>query len=66
LRLAWTFAPGIHRRETIESVAAQFVESLRSLIAHCLGSEAGGFTPSDFPSARVSQRDLDKLLSRLR
>jgi non-ribosomal peptide synthase protein (TIGR01720 family)/FkbM family methyltransferase len=66
LRLVWTFASGIHRRATIEKVAAQFTHSLRALIAHCVGGDAGGFTPSDFPSARLSQRQLDKLLSRLR
>jgi amino acid adenylation domain-containing protein/non-ribosomal peptide synthase protein (TIGR01720 family)/FkbM family methyltransferase len=66
LRLAWTFATTIHRRRTVEGVAARFVECLRALIAHAVGGDAGGFTPSDFPSARVSQRDLDKLLSRLR
>jgi hypothetical protein len=33
------------------------------LISHCLSEEAGGFTPSDFPDAELSQTDLDDLIA---
>jgi hypothetical protein len=36
-------------------------EELRALVAHCREAGAGGFTPSDFPLARLSQRQLDRL-----
>jgi hypothetical protein len=32
---------------------------------HCLSPQAGGYTPSDFPKAKLKQKDLDKLVARL-
>jgi non-ribosomal peptide synthase protein (TIGR01720 family) len=61
LRLDWIYSENIHSRETIERLAQNFVEALRGLIAHCQSSEAGGYTPSDFPLANVSQQQLDSL-----
>ncbi|MCA1581709.1 MAG: condensation domain-containing protein, partial [Acidobacteria bacterium] len=61
---SWSFSEAVHRRETIETLARRFTEALRDLIAHCVAPDAGGYTPSDFPKARLSQRGLDKLLSR--
>ena len=37
-------------------------ESLVEIIEHCLSPEAGGYTPSDFPLANLSQQELDKLI----
>jgi hypothetical protein len=34
---------------------------LQALIAHCQSPEAGGFTPSDFPLARLEAQTLNKL-----
>jgi amino acid adenylation domain-containing protein/non-ribosomal peptide synthase protein (TIGR01720 family) len=65
LCVRWVYSHNIHQRATIERLADSFTQSLRSLIAHCKSPEAGGYTPSDFTAARLSQRDLDKLLSRL-
>ncbi|HEX8087809.1 MAG TPA: amino acid adenylation domain-containing protein, partial [Blastocatellia bacterium] len=62
LRLEWVYSENIHRRETIEGLAHQFIEALGSIIDHCLSDEAGGHTPSDFPLARLDQRKLDELL----
>jgi len=45
-----------------EDLAQRFVEALRSIIAHCQSPEAGGFTPSDFPLAQLSQDELDEAL----
>ena len=42
-----------------------FMEALRSLITHCQSPEAGSYTPADFPHARLSQADLDKLFATL-
>ena len=54
--------PEIHRRETIERVAQDFLVALRAIIAHCLS--AGGRTPSDFPLAALGQEALDRLRAR--
>ena len=63
LELNWTYSTEIHRRDTIEKLAQYFVEALRGLITHCQSPEAGGYTPSDFPQAQVSQSELDSLIA---
>ena len=63
LRVAWTYSENLHRRETVERLATGYLASLRSLIAHCLAPGAGGYTPSDFPLARLDQGTLDRLLA---
>jgi amino acid adenylation domain-containing protein/non-ribosomal peptide synthase protein (TIGR01720 family) len=65
LQLEWTYSEQIHKRFTIEQLTTGYVQALRSLITHCQSPEAGGYTPSDFPKAQLSQNDLDKLLSKL-
>jgi non-ribosomal peptide synthase protein (TIGR01720 family) len=65
LQVDWTYSENVHRRETIEALAAQFDRSLRALIEHCQSPDAGGFTPSDFPEAELSQSQLDGLLARI-
>ena len=64
LQLDWTYSENVHRRSTIEALAEGFIEALRSLIAHCLSPQAGGYTPSDFPLAKINQRQLDKIVSK--
>ncbi|HAA31669.1 MAG TPA: non-ribosomal peptide synthetase, partial [Cyanobacteria bacterium UBA8553] len=49
LRLDWIYSQAVHQQTTICSLAEDFLEALRSLIAHCQSSDAGGYTPSDFP-----------------
>ena len=66
LRVAWTFSTTLHRRATIERVAESFRAALQALVTHCVGAGIRSFTPSDFPAARLSQDQLDTLLSRLR
>ncbi|HEV2735592.1 MAG TPA: condensation domain-containing protein, partial [Longimicrobiaceae bacterium] len=65
LRLVWTYGEEVHARETIERLAAGYVEALRELIAHCTAPGAGGATPSDFPLARISRAELDRLAERV-
>jgi amino acid adenylation domain-containing protein/non-ribosomal peptide synthase protein (TIGR01720 family) len=61
----WTYSRTLHRQHTIENLAQSFIEKLRSLIAHCQSSDAGGYTPSDFPLAQLTQDELDTVLSQL-
>jgi non-ribosomal peptide synthase protein (TIGR01720 family) len=65
LKMNWNYSENLHRYETIDSLARSFVAALQSLIHHCRTSSSGGFTPSDFPKAKLSQNDLNKVLARL-
>ncbi|MDI3292135.1 condensation domain-containing protein, partial [Polyangium sp. 15x6] len=66
LRFEWTYSSVVHDASTVERLAARFVASLRRLIAHCTSGEAFGYTPSDFPLARLGQEGLDRLFGTLR
>jgi non-ribosomal peptide synthase protein (TIGR01720 family) len=63
LRVEWEYNERLHRAETIERLAGLYLVALERLIDHCLGEDAGGFTPSDFPDAELSQTDLDDLIA---
>ncbi|MEW6737370.1 MAG: condensation domain-containing protein, partial [Acidobacteriota bacterium] len=65
LEFVWTYSENIHRRETIDRLVHGFIEALRAIIDHCQSPTAGGFTPSDFPQAEISQEDLDEFLTRI-
>jgi non-ribosomal peptide synthase protein (TIGR01720 family) len=65
LRLEWTFSEKIHHRETVERLAESYLEELRALIAFSRKGGAESLSPSDFPSAKLSQEDLSKVLARL-
>jgi len=62
LRVNFTYAARLLARETMERLAAGFSAALQELIAHCLAPEAGGWTPSDLPLARLSAGEVDALL----
>jgi amino acid adenylation domain-containing protein/non-ribosomal peptide synthase protein (TIGR01720 family) len=62
LRVNWTYDRLRHLPETAERLAHGFLAELEALTAHCLSPEAGGFTPSDFPLARLDQETLDRLV----
>jgi non-ribosomal peptide synthase protein (TIGR01720 family) len=66
LRMNWTYSPAIHKRETVERLAQDYMDALSAIITHCQSPDAGGYTPSDFPGAKLNQKDLDKLLSKLK
>lgn len=66
LNLSFAYSKNIHRSTTIEQLANYYLESLRSLIAHCKSDSAGGFTPSDFKLAKLDQKKLDKVLTKLK
>ena len=61
LRVEWGYCRRRHHRATIERLAADFRSRLERLIEYCCSPDAGGFTPSDFPLARLSQGELDTL-----
>jgi non-ribosomal peptide synthase protein (TIGR01720 family) len=66
LRLDWTYSTSIHHKETVERLARSFVEELRSLIARSRTGDKIDYSPSDFPRAKLSQDELNKVLAKLR
>jgi amino acid adenylation domain-containing protein/non-ribosomal peptide synthase protein (TIGR01720 family) len=65
LQIDWTYSSNIHRQETIENIAQEFVETLQDIIAHCLSLENAGYTPTDFPLVNLNQLELDQIFQNL-
>ncbi len=65
LHLGWVFCTTCYRRETIEQLAAHYTTALRDIIAQATDDDVHGFTPSDFPQARLNQSQLDAFLAQL-
>ncbi|MEH2094791.1 amino acid adenylation domain-containing protein [Nostoc sp.] len=65
LEMTWAYSDQIHQQATIERLAFGFIEALKTLITHCQSKEAKGYTPSDFSSAKLNQKQLDKFLSKV-
>ncbi len=63
LAIVWAYSENRHRRGTIEALAGRFLDALRSIVEHCTAPGVEGFTPSDFPLARIDQADLERLLA---
>ena len=63
LSVNWTYSANLHRADTIEGVAARFLECLRGLIAFCRQPGVGGRTPSDFPLIALSQAEIDAVIA---
>jgi non-ribosomal peptide synthase protein (TIGR01720 family) len=61
----WKYSRNLHAPSTIERIAGRYAEILRSLIDDCTRAESRGFTPSDFPAARLDQETLDALIARI-
>nr|AHB82071.1 non ribosomal peptide synthetase [Jahnella sp. MSr9139] len=64
LQVSWTYSPEAHRESTLQALASGFTAEIEALIAHCRSPEAGGYTPSDFPLARLNSAILDHLFAR--
>lgn len=64
-KINFNYSSNIHSRKTIEAFAESYINELRNIISHCTGTEAGGYTPSDFSAAGLSQQELDNLLANL-
>jgi non-ribosomal peptide synthase protein (TIGR01720 family) len=65
LQLDWTYSESLHATATVERLAESYLQTLRELVDHCLNTMTGGYTPSDFPDAELSQEELDRLLAGL-
>jgi amino acid adenylation domain-containing protein/non-ribosomal peptide synthase protein (TIGR01720 family) len=63
LQLNWTYNQNFHQQSTIERLAQWFMAALQTLINHCQSPDTGGYTPSDFPEAELSQKELEDIMS---
>ncbi|WP_338473734.1 non-ribosomal peptide synthase/polyketide synthase [Pseudomonas sp. MS646] len=61
LNLGWTFSREQFDAATVQALADDYARELQGLIEHCCDGTHGGVTPSDFPLARLDQRQLDGL-----
>jgi non-ribosomal peptide synthase protein (TIGR01720 family) len=66
LSLSWTWSEGRHKRETVEQLAANYLQALQDLITHCCTRKFPSFAHTDFTAASVSQAELDKILDKYR
>ena len=62
LHVDWTFGRERNRRETIEKIAAAFLDTLRGLIRDVATAPVGGYTPSDLPTADLTQDEIDDIM----
>ncbi|WP_414945171.1 non-ribosomal peptide synthase/polyketide synthase [Amycolatopsis sp. cmx-11-32] len=62
LELTWYYAEGVHRKSTVDRLAADMLAALREIIGHCTRPGAGGRTPSDFPLVELDQYTVDSLV----
>ena len=60
LHAEWTWAPSILDEEQIRELSSLWFEALAGICAH-VRSGGGGLTPSDIPSAHLSQQQIDEL-----
>lgn len=65
LEVMWTYSRERYCSDTITSLASAYLHDLRTLIAHCLSADAGGYTPSDFPNVDLEQDVLDSILEQM-
>ena len=65
LQASLTYSRRLHRSETINRLAENFIGELRALVEHCRSAQEISYTPSDFPDAELNQQELDELITSL-
>ncbi|MBB5954030.1 amino acid adenylation domain-containing protein/non-ribosomal peptide synthase protein (TIGR01720 family) [Saccharothrix tamanrassetensis] len=61
LELSWQYSENVHDGATVRRLAERMLDALREIVAHCASPDAGGHTPSDFPLARLTQEQVDRI-----
>ncbi|MEV0677472.1 non-ribosomal peptide synthase/polyketide synthase [Actinosynnema sp. NPDC050436] len=61
LTLTWEYSENVHDAATVRRLAEGVLAALREIVAHCASPGAGGHTPSDFPLARLTQEQVDRI-----
>ncbi|MEV7872734.1 amino acid adenylation domain-containing protein, partial [Streptomyces sp. NPDC088124] len=62
LVFSWHYSAGLHREETVQALVDDFAAQLSAFVTHCAEPEAGGCSPSDFPLARLTQSEVDRIV----
>jgi non-ribosomal peptide synthase protein (TIGR01720 family) len=65
LRFDWTYSENVHASRTIERLAETTLSELRALLSEGETSDSV-YAPSDFPKAKLTQKDLKTILAKLR
>lgn len=65
LRFNWTYSENVHASDTIEQLAETTLAELRALLGEGETPDSA-YAPSDFPKARLTQKDLNTILAKLR
>jgi len=65
LTMTFSYSENLFKEETVRNFARIYLEELKAVIEHCLSTEAGGYTPSDFRDVDLDQEDLEDLLDEL-
>ncbi|HEX6289377.1 MAG TPA: amino acid adenylation domain-containing protein, partial [Herpetosiphonaceae bacterium] len=61
--LNWDYSAAIHHRATIASLVDAYRAAIQRVIAHSSAPDAHGYTPADFPLARLDQALLDRIVA---
>ncbi|XVV06970.1 condensation domain-containing protein [Actinosynnema sp. CA-248983] len=61
LEVTWHYSDANHDGATVARLAEAYAAALRAVVAHCAAPGAGGRTPSDFPLARLTQEQVDRI-----
>lgn len=65
LKVTWNYSRAVHRAETIQRLAEEFLATLREILALSRSAEGIGYTPSDFKDVELEQEELDELVAEL-
>jgi non-ribosomal peptide synthase protein (TIGR01720 family) len=66
LLIALTYSEHLHERASIEALAEALREALLALVTESSTAGWQGYTPSDFPEAKLDQKELDNFLAKVR
>ena len=65
LQGTFSYGSNVHHKKTIEALVDNFKNRIHTINDYCNKAENGGYTPSDFTDADISQDDLDNLMDLL-
>jgi len=65
LHVDWTYSENHHQRATLERLADGFLDALDVLVRATETAQELAYSPSDFPEARISDRELAGLVRKL-
>ncbi|WP_447009228.1 non-ribosomal peptide synthase/polyketide synthase [Saccharothrix hoggarensis] len=60
----WEYSTDAHDEAAVRALADRMADALRGIIAFCARPDAWGRTPSDFPLARLTAEQVDRIVDR--